>query len=315
MITEAKLWARLAPLVERWAAVAPNELGTATHLDPPDDDLLAYLDANREALAQSLAARSGEVDLASALALAELRWLQGYNQFLDLNDTSREALAAIARRALDGVRAALAHPGDRATLGAAIARVVAAHRTALGRLVSALLAALPGADQGGATSVQCAEYSPELQLSLLGLDVSGLRGPVLDLGCGAEARLVHHLRAAGVDASGLDRAAAPGPFVSARDWFTGPLGGPWGTVISHLGFSHHFMFHHLRGGPQAGRYAKRYMEILNSLAPGGAFVYAPGLPFLEPLLPAASYRVSRKPIAGVEAQGGVAPYACRVERV
>ncbi|RYE86920.1 MAG: class I SAM-dependent methyltransferase [Myxococcales bacterium] len=317
------LWPLLAPQIARWEETAPADLAGADALDALDAPLLAHLDRHREPLARWLeehttppggAAVEGEP--AEALARLEVRWLQSYNQFLDLGDESRRALVALGRRALREAGEALRQTGSRAELGAALAAVSAGHRAGVTRLYTALRAALPGEDQAVGAVVRCAEYSPALQLSLLGLDADTLAGPVLDLGCGEQALLVEHLRARGVEAFGVDRAAPPGPHVEARDWFAASLPRDrWGTVISHLGFSHHFMFHHLRGGPQAARYARRYMEVLQSLKPGGAFVYAPGLPFLEPLLPAATYRVTRRPIAGVEASGGVAPYACRVERI
>ena len=323
------LWPLLAPLVARWAAIAPPELASAGQLDALDEALLAHLATHAEPLARWLEERPAApadpavpavVDPVGALALTELRWLQSYNQFLDLGDSSRRVLQALGERARREVVAALRQP--EAELGRALAQVSASHRQGLARLFASLQAALPGragapsTEPGVGPVVRCAENSAELQLSLLGLEVRELRGPVLDLGCGEQALLVHHLRAAGVEAYGVDRAVTPGPFVEAVDWFAARLPkAHWGTVLSHQGLSHHFMFHHLRSGPQAARYARLYMDILHSVPPGGAFVYAPGLPFFEALLPAASYRVSRRPIAGVEAVGGVEPYACRVERL
>ncbi|MGG1617445.1 hypothetical protein ACIFQM_19465 [Paenibacillus sp. NRS-1782] len=53
----------------------------------------------------------------------------------------------------------------------------------------------------------CEEYTPELQAKLLGLDIARLQEPVLDVGCGAEARLVGYLRSLGIEAYGTDRLA------------------------------------------------------------------------------------------------------------
>jgi SAM-dependent methyltransferase len=143
----------------------------------------------------------------------------------------------------------------------------------------------------------CAEYSPALQLRVLGLDVARIAEPILDLGCGAGAALVRELRRLGKEAYGVDRAVDDGPFLFGGDWLDFPLGRlRWGTVISHMGFSSHFLHHHLRPGPAAASYARRYMDVLASLRPGGLFVYAPGLPFLEPLLPPERYAVTRRPV-------------------
>jgi len=144
----------------------------------------------------------------------------------------------------------------------------------------------------------CAEYSPALQLRVLGLDAARLAEPVLDLGCGSRVALVRELRGLGKEAHGLDCAVSGDPLVLYGDWLDVELGQRrWGTVISHMGFSTQFLRHHLRRGPGAERYARRYMDVLASLRPGGLFVYAPGLPFFEPLLPPERYAVVRRPVA------------------
>ena len=171
-----------------------------------------------------------------------------------------------------------------------------------------------------------AEYSAELQLQVLGVRPEELLEPILDLGCGAQAALVRQLRACGRDAYGLDRAATPDEFVDRADWFDGPLGrSRWGTVISHMALSNHFLHHHLRPDGQAERYARRYMDILRALQPGGAFLYAPGLPFLESLLPEEVYAVAGRPVQDLvggavdqelrDAFGTSVLYACRVTRL
>ena len=65
----------------------------------------------------------------------------------------------------------------------------------------------------------------------------------------------------------------------------------------HLGFSLHFLRHHLANGRTAKTlalaHAEAYMRVLPSLRIGGAFAYAPVLPFVEALLPASEYRCER----------------------
>lgn len=68
----------------------------------------------------------------------------------------------------------------------------------------------------------------------------------------------------------------------------------WGTIISNLGFSNHFIHHHLRKGGNYLQYAKKYMQILHSLKPGGSFHYAPDLPFIEQYLDKNMYEVYKK---------------------
>jgi hypothetical protein len=77
-----------------------------------------------------------------------------------------------------------------------------------------------------------------------------------------------------------------------------------------------------QGHPE--RYARLYMSVLGALAPGGSFLYAPGLPFVESLLPGELYEVRTRPVArlaGSDADqalraafGESVFYACQVTR-
>ncbi len=130
--------------------------------------------------------------------------------------------------------------------------------------------------------VACSEYTPELQLEILNLNVKELMEPVLDIGCGRQGNLVKYLREEGIEAYGFDRLPENLPFLTSADWLEYPYGdSKWGTIVSNLGFSNHFHHHHLREDGDFLKYAEKYMEILRSLEPGGCFHYAPGLPFIE----------------------------------
>lgn len=140
--------------------------------------------------------------------------------------------------------------------------------------------------------VACGEYSPELQLTVLGLGGEIPAGPVLDIGCGAGGDLVRYLRLKGVEAYGFDRSVGSSDCLLEADWMETDFGRErWGTVIAHMSFSNHFAHHHLRRGGRYADYARKYMEILGALAPGGRFAYAPRLPFIERLLPDDRYAV------------------------
>lgn len=172
-----------------------------------------------------------------------------------------------------------------------------------------------------------AEYSAALQMEILGLVPENLEEPILDLGCGSQAGLVRALRAAGRAAYGVDRMAEEGVFLHKADWFDYPLVAcTWGTIISHQGFTNQFIGNHLKRDGERARYARRFMEILWSLKPGGAFIYAPGLPFIEDLLPVERFVVTRRSIEGIRRDGdfellmekalGSNPIcACRVRRI
>jgi hypothetical protein len=141
-----------------------------------------------------------------------------------------------------------------------------------------------------------AEYSVELQLSILGIKGKKLVEPVVDLGCGKQAELVNYLRTEGVDATGIDRLSTA-PFVLNKDWFDIRFEpGSLGTIVSHLAFSLQFLYHHWHPGDKAYAYAKKYMELLQSLKPRGLFVYSPGLPFIESMLEEHIFRVEKRPL-------------------
>jgi len=137
------------------------------------------------------------------------------------------------------------------------------------------------------------EYTPELQLSVLGIRPEDLAEPILDLGCGPRGRLVRHLRGRGKQVLGVDRVAEAGsPDLLQEDWLSWPLEPEtWGTVISHMGFSNHLIhvLHHRKEELLA--YLERYREILHSLVSGGSFYYAPGLPWIEEHLDPREYEV------------------------
>ena len=131
--------------------------------------------------------------------------------------------------------------------------------------------------------VPCSEYSAELQMRLLRLDASTMEEPVLDIGCGRNAHLVKYLRAQNLNAHGIDRHVEDaGSFLMNADWFDFDLGETgWGTIIAHLSFTNHMVYCDRQDPAQMPRYTKRYGDILDSLIPGGSFVYAPGIRTIE----------------------------------
>ncbi len=233
------------------------------------------------------------------------RWLQSQNQFLPISDGLDDAVDVLVRESLAELGRAL----DTASSQIDVQHVLDAN---IARFLDAILAfvrehaPLGSEGDGSVQQVVCAQYSPELQLRVLALDSSQWFEPMLDLGCGEQALLVQYLRKAGMDALGIDRSARAADGVVPTDWFAFKLSpDSWGTVISHLGFSNHFLHYHLKPGDEALRYARRYMDIVRSLRPGGTFAYAPGLPFIEEHLPRADYEVVRHDIEGLPQVGGL----------
>lgn len=152
-------------------------------------------------------------------------------------------------------------------------------------------------------AVPCFEYTVSLQLNVLQLDIASLLEPVLDIGCGQHAHLVEYLRCMGIEAYGIDRYPSGKGYILQTDWSDFNYGTQkWGSIISHLGFSNHFMHHHLRNDGDFRNYAYRYMQILGSLVKGGSFLYAPGLPFIEQYLDPQHYNVVSIPVKGQQYQ-------------
>jgi len=133
-----------------------------------------------------------------------------------------------------------------------------------------------------AQPVACSEYAPDLQLDLLQIELQNLKEPILDVGCGREMNLVNYLRDNGFKAWGIDRFDNNNPYYIKSDWLEYNFEpGSWGTIISNLGFSNHFIHHNLRTDGNYREYAQKYMEILAALSNSGSFYYAPSLPFIE----------------------------------
>ncbi len=140
--------------------------------------------------------------------------------------------------------------------------------------------------------VTCSEYTAEFQIKLLNINIEHIIEPVLDIGCGSNALLVNHLRELGIQAYGMDRIITNSDEYTFRtnwlDFEFKPY--YWGTIISNLSFALHFTNHHNRKDGDYIFYARKYMEILNSLKKYGTFYYAPGLPFIEAHLPKEKFK-------------------------
>jgi hypothetical protein len=144
--------------------------------------------------------------------------------------------------------------------------------------------------------VVCEEYSALLQLELFQIDVTQLKQPLIDIGCGSRANLVRYLRSLEIEAYGFDRfLEIQAPYLEQKDWFDMVFEpGQWGSILSNMAFTNHLnhTYHHDRN--QFAQYLLKMKDIFASLAIGGSFYYAPGLPFIEDRLDPTQYKVERK---------------------
>jgi hypothetical protein len=140
------------------------------------------------------------------------------------------------------------------------------------------------------------EYSAKLQVELLGIDISHIKQPVIDIGCGSHANLVRCFRSLGVEAYGIDRHLEfHEPYLYQVDWFDYYFAqGKWGTVVSNMGFTNHLNYAYLHDISQLKRYLLKMEEIVESLSVSGSFFYAPSLPFIEDKLSTKCYKVMRE---------------------
>ncbi|MBX3082470.1 MAG: class I SAM-dependent methyltransferase [Anaerolineae bacterium] len=170
--------------------------------------------------------------------------------------------------------------------GSAFEGVVMNHLVALQAYVITLAAGRRQMDALIDKEVMCAEYSAELQLSVLNIDIATLSEPILDVGCGVHGTLVRYLRAAKLDAYGIDRLVHASPYLTEIDWLQMDFSvTAWGTIVSHMAFSNHFIFHHHSRDGVPDAFARQYMAMLRSLNVGGSLYYAPSLPFIEQFIP------------------------------
>jgi hypothetical protein len=279
-----------APLSALAAAASPARL--------PSDTAGSVFD-ERATLLAALGDEAEAAALSAALSVRFVEYVHGKNQFLPLGSDDWPRLRSIFDEALSDVRAALDQSASVTEAAKRLGWVIDAHRTRLDEFLRSLCPEPERADDVLGTEPTSDEYSAELQVSVLRLELGDLMEPVLDVGCGTEARLVHYLRAHGLDAQGIDLVVPGAPPLVQADWMTYPYGvSRWGTVIAHMSFTNHFVFQDQCSEEQAEQYALTYMRILRSLKPGGAFHYAPAVPFMERLLPS-QFLVTRHPVAAL----------------
>lgn len=235
---------------------------------------------------ETLAGLKGRVlDASGARALREelVRWLRSKNQFIAIAGDTEEEIESVILKLSEALSDEDLEDAQD-TLDDAVEGLASIVRESLGNAPREVVAS---------------EYLPEVQLAVLALKLSDIGSPLLDVGCGSSALLVRHLRALGHDATGIDRDA--GSDVTRADWLTYDYGvAKWKMVLSHLGFSLHFLRAHRASDEEARRYAETYVRITRSLVVGGVFAYAPSLPFFEDVLPTNRFRIERFRVRGGE---------------
>lgn len=258
----------------------------AEHLLEIDAPFVAALEELLASPSDSIA-RFNVDDIAAEAARSLVDTIHGMNQYIQLGRGAKESLAAI-----------YVQSWKRLVESRDVELTLRTHhypriREFMEKLYpETLKEALRSARELG--QIPSSEYSAGLQMRLLRLDASTMKDPILDIGCGRNAHLVTSLRAQNLIAHGIDRhVESTGGFLTQADWFDFDLGETgWGTIIAHLSFTNHMVYCDRHDPAQIPRYARRFRDILDSLVPGGSFVYAPGVPAREEVIEKKLYSVS-----------------------
>jgi hypothetical protein len=138
--------------------------------------------------------------------------------------------------------------------------------------------------------IPCSEYSYGLQEKVLQINPIDLCEPIIDIGCGQKALLVKDLLQKGKDAFGIDQYVSFDKKILNENWFDFHfIPRKWGTVISHMAFTNHFRRSITYKTSDRARYEGKYLEILESLKPGGGFIYCPRIPEVEEMINMSEY--------------------------
>ncbi|MBN2862350.1 MAG: hypothetical protein JXN62_04250, partial [Bacteroidales bacterium] len=248
-----------------------------------DEKFLSALKKARQASAQ---ANDALVDF-TVQSLLEV--IFSINQYLEIDSSAIPGLKEIYRntfRDLNDMKAK---------------EVLKRHYNALGKWLSAFYPAhfirsLEHHTCIGA--VENKEYSWEFQVKVLGINTKTILEPVLDIGCGKKALMVHGLRQLGIDAYGIDRiSGCEHPFLFRSSWFDFDYEcRQWGTIIANMSFSNHAQYAERNAQTRMPHYNAAYSSILTSLKQGGQFIYAPDIPVLEETIDREKYSVSKKQV-------------------
>lgn len=248
-------------------------------------DFLDFSYQYRQEIANYLSDQQHLAELSEYCIRSTKAYTYQRNQFINFPQSYDELLHAQYNNFLAQLREVLEQSDTIESLAHAYSTVLQTHHERLRLILSSYcIAYQPGGlpENPLLKTVPCAEYSPQFQLHLLGLDKTELKEPILDIGCGETGKLVAYLRDKGYRAIGIDRLVPSLPNYIQQDWFEFEYGlGKWGTIIAHQSFSTHFIHAHLHNSVRAEQFAKLYMKILSGLRRDGVFCYAPGLPFME----------------------------------
>ena len=130
--------------------------------------------------------------------------------------------------------------------------------------------------------IPCSEYSYNLQVSILRINETNIREPIIDIGCGKHANLIKELEKRYNNVYGIDQYINDKSNVICENWFDFNFkSNTWGTIIAHMSFTNHYRRSISFSSPELNNYSNKYVEILESLKDGSYFIYTPSIPEVE----------------------------------
>lgn len=298
----SEIYHRLADsILQRYQRSQQKTIMDVYQVDPEflkvDSESLEFIITNRDEIITVLEDPKLNANLLDLFVEEAIRYTYERNQFIHMDGQDKQIFIAIYQDYLQGIKQIIAISPDLDSLEKNLSQLSENHFRRLSKNITRFF------DPQTAHNIQenlilkkaiCSEYSPELQMEILGINLKMLKEPVLDIGCGQSGKLVKYLNSLGVDTYGVDRLTDQNDKLIQSDWFDMPLPPEtWGTILSHMAFSNHFHFHHRYQNGQPETYGRIYIKILQSLKRGGAFHYSPDLPFIEQFLPPEVYHVKR----------------------
>ena len=214
------------------------------------------------------------------------------NQFLEIEERHKSALRTLYRESL-----------ARILGGSGVVSTLRRHQLRLMGLVRSLypdymVRRMKECEKIG--NAVCDEYSPEFIAAVYGFSIGELPEPILDIGCGSRALLVHALADLGKNAVGMDRnVSGSGGNLLRRSWFDYEFSdNTWNTIIANMSFSNHFRYNLVNRTARVRDYYRMYKKICRSLNIGGNFLYSPAVEEAESVLNKNEFEVSYRKVLG-----------------
>ncbi len=266
-----------------------------------DEEAAGYLFNNKEKIMHAFKDEGNRLRFVNYCIEKTKKYTYERNQFINVNKLYSDLLFERYENLIDRILAALYSAELPAQFNKMLIKITRQHlyklKTLFERLIAYSIADL-SPNNPLINNVVSSEYSAELIIKILNLDLKEILQPVLDIGCGNKGALVKYLNEMGIEVTGIDRAAPEGLNFKKTDWFEYKFDDvKWGTIVAHQSISTQFIFNHIYNSKLASDYAGLFMQLLSTLKKDGSFYYAPGLPFFEEhLQKLPKYKIEKKRI-------------------